>query len=221
MYAQIHNGAYVAQAPHAYATAPVSATVATNGWPTGIHNVNPYNMAAMAYNPSVAYPGLPAPPAPPGVNLQHWQNGRWAYNVPQQSQQVYNAKPTGPAAVAAAASAALAATYPPPTMVGWTVPASWGVPAQYYHPSALPQKQRDPSYWNTQLTDNGLMLENMHISRYVFPLLFLFFGDDMWWGENTPIGHRSDSTFTFPPLSHFFVTQFIRSLHLFAYHFHR
>ena len=84
------------------------------------------------------------PPAPPGVNPQQWQNGRWIYTAPPGG--VSNVQPQGP--------------YPPPNLVGWNVPAGWGIAPQYYHP---PQRQAEPSYWDTKLTDNGLGLENMHI----------------------------------------------------------
>ena len=86
------------------------------------------------------------PPAPPGVNPQQWQNGRWMYTGPAAG--VTNAHPQGP--------------YPPPNLVGWNVPSAWGVTPQYFHPSHV-QKQPEPSYWDTKLTDNGLGLENMHI----------------------------------------------------------
>ena len=84
------------------------------------------------------------PPAPPGVNPQQWQNGRWIYTAPQGG--VSTAQPPGP--------------YPPPNLVGWNVPAGWGITPQYYHPPARPA---EPSYWDTKLSDNGLGLENMHI----------------------------------------------------------
>jgi hypothetical protein len=57
-----------------------------------------------------------------------------------------NAQPQGP--------------FPPPNLAGWNIPAAWGVTPQYYHP---PQKQAEPSYWDTKLTDNGLGLEHMDI----------------------------------------------------------
>ena len=59
--------------------------------------------------------------------------------------------------------------YPPPTQVGWNVPAGWGITPQYYHPPQT-QKQPERSYWDTQLTNNGLGLENMHIKCASFPL---------------------------------------------------
>jgi hypothetical protein len=84
------------------------------------------------------------PPAPPGVNPQQWQNGRWMYTAPPVG--VSNAQPQGP--------------YPPPNLAGWNIPAAWGVTPQYYHP---PQKHAEPSYWDTKLTNNGLGLEHMDI----------------------------------------------------------
>ena len=83
------------------------------------------------------------PPAPPGVNPQQWQNGRWMYAARPGG--VSNAQPPGP--------------YPPPNLVGWNIPAGWGIAPQYHHP----QRPAEPSYWDTKLTDNGLGLENMHI----------------------------------------------------------
>lgn len=65
---------------------------------------------------------------------------------------------TAPAGVGGAQPHGL---YPPPSLVGWNVPAGWGITPQYYHP---PQAQKQQSgYWDTKLTDNGLGLENMHI----------------------------------------------------------
>jgi len=54
-------------------------------------------------------------------------------------------------------------------MVGWTA-AGWGIPQQYYFPPKQPRRP-DPNYWQTQLTDNGLGLENMHI-KYAFSFSF-------------------------------------------------
>ena len=47
-----------------------------------------------------------------------------------------------------------------PQMVGWNIPAGWGIPPQYYYPQ---QKRPEENYWDTRLTDNGLKLEGMHI----------------------------------------------------------
>ena len=88
------------------------------------------------------------PPAPPGVNLLQWQNGTWVYTEGSSSTQAQD-------------------PYPAPNVVGWNIPASWGVTPQYYYPQATQvkrqQKKPDQSYWDTKLSDNGLGLENMHI----------------------------------------------------------
>jgi hypothetical protein len=88
------------------------------------------------------------PPAPPGVNQLQWQNGMWMYTAPSGS----------------TSSAQAHDTYPPPNVLGWNIPDSWGITSQYYCPQATQvQKQPDQSYWDTKLSDNGLGLENMHI----------------------------------------------------------
>lgn len=69
---------------------------------------------------------------------------------------------TGPAAGGVTTNAHPQGPYAPPSQVGWNVPSGWGVTPQYYYPSQV-QKQPEPSYWDTKLTDNGLGLENMHI----------------------------------------------------------
>jgi hypothetical protein len=91
------------------------------------------------------------PPAPPEVNQLQWQNGMWVYTAPAgstSSSQAHDA-------------------YPPPNILGWNIPDSWGITSQYYHPQATQvqkqQKQPDRSYWDTKLSDNGLGLENMHV----------------------------------------------------------
>ncbi|KAH9974019.1 hypothetical protein BGW80DRAFT_1304835 [Lactifluus volemus] len=88
------------------------------------------------------------PPVPPGVNPQQWQNGRWRYTGPAAG--LNGTQPHGP--------------YPPPSLVGWNIPAGWGITPQYYCPPQQ-QKQPDRSYWDTKLTNNGLGLENMHIKH--------------------------------------------------------
>ncbi|VDC07386.1 unnamed protein product [Peniophora sp. CBMAI 1063] len=86
-----------------------------------------------------SYPSYPAPAAaPPGVDPQRWQQGKWRYTG------------AGPAKAAAA----------PPQDVGYNVASSWGVP-QHYYPSNKVHKPKDPSYWATAISDNGLKLENM------------------------------------------------------------
>ncbi len=87
------------------------------------------------------------PPAPPGVNPQQWQNGRWTYTAPPGG--VNSAQPHGP--------------LPPPNLVGWNVPAGWGITPQYYCPPSQVHRQPERSYWETSLSDNPLGLENMHI----------------------------------------------------------
>jgi hypothetical protein len=124
-----------------FAQVPKPPTLST--WPSApvIHTAQNGHAAA---GPHPAPHHSFVPPAPPGVNPQQWQNGRWMYTAPPGG--VSNAQPQGP--------------YPPPNLVGWNVPAGWGIAPQYYHP---PQRQAEPSYWDTKLTDNGLGLENMHI----------------------------------------------------------
>jgi hypothetical protein len=111
-----------------WASAPVIHT-AQNGPAAGIPHPHPHHSFV--------------PPAPPGVNPQQWQNGRWMYTAPPGG--VTAAQPPGP--------------YLPPNLVGWHIPAGWGIAPQYHHP----QRPAEPSYWETKLTDNGLGLENMHI----------------------------------------------------------
>src|SRR5882762_6689681 len=87
--------------------------------------------------------GLPAPPpVPPGVDPNHWRSGYWRYQ-PQPGYPQQQHPPQG--------------AHPPPSMVGWTA-AGWGIPQQYYFPPKQPRRP-DPTYWQTQLTDNGLGLQ--------------------------------------------------------------
>jgi hypothetical protein len=99
-----------------------------------------------AQNPHPAPHHSFVPPAPAGVNPQQWQNGRWMYTGPPTG--VSSAQPPGP--------------YVHPNAVGWNIPSTWGITPQYYYPPQA-QKQPEPSYWDTKLTNNGLGLENMHI----------------------------------------------------------
>ena len=115
-------------------------------WPTAPVISTMQNPAAAAVPHVGPHPSF-VPPAPPGVNPQQWQNGRWMYNAPPGG--VSNAQPHG--------------LYPPPSMVGWHIPATWGIAQQYYYPQAQQEKQPDKSYWDTKLSDNGLGLQNMHI----------------------------------------------------------
>ncbi|KAI0264734.1 hypothetical protein BC834DRAFT_970664 [Gloeopeniophorella convolvens] len=131
---------------HQFAQAPKPNAVST--WPSApvIPGGHAAPGAATAHvQPAPATQAF-VPPVPPGVNPQQWQNGRWSYT-------------SGPGAQPQAA-------HPPPTALGWNVPSGWGVAAQYYYPPQA-QKQPDRSYWDTQLTDNGLGLENMHIKKPV------------------------------------------------------
>ena len=95
------------------------------------------------------------PPAPPGVNPQQWQNGRWIYTAPPGG--VSSVQPQGP--------------YPPPNLVGWNIPAGWGITPQYYCPPPQMQRQAEPSYWDTKLSNNGLGLANMHIKCAIFSIV--------------------------------------------------
>lgn len=126
--------------------------MAVSTWATApvIPSVHPGSTAAPVPHPaSQSF----VPPVPPGVNPQQWQNGRWMYTAPPGGG-MSSAQPQG--------------QHPPPSLVGWNVPSGWGITPQYYHPP--PQKQPERSYWDTQLSDNGLGLENMHIKCVSFPL---------------------------------------------------
>lgn len=51
--------------------------------------------------------------------------------------------------------------------MGYNVASGWGVP-QHYYPSNKVHKPKDPSYWATAISDNGLKLENMdNPAKYV------------------------------------------------------
>ncbi len=133
---------------HFAAQVPKPPTLST--WPTApviptVHN----GLVAAISHPAPHHSFVP--PAPPGVNPQQWQNGRWIYTAPPGG--VSSAQPQGP--------------YPPPNLVGWNIPAGWGITPQYHGP---PQRQAEQSYWDTKLTNNGLGLENMHI-KYASSLL--------------------------------------------------
>ena len=142
---QTWSGPQFAQAPNP--------PTGVSTWPTApvISSVHPASAAAAVPHPAPHQSFVP--PAPPGVNPQQWQNGRWMYTAPAGA--MNGAQPHS--------------HYPPPSLVGWNIPSSWGITSQYYHP---PQTQRQPerSYWETQLTDNGLGLENMHIKCVSFSL---------------------------------------------------
>lgn len=94
-------------------------------------------------------PGFPGPPPPPPgvpVNAQSWQRGQWVFNP---------------------AFRAHVAPQMPANFAQW---AHFGfaqqgqqAQAQSYNPYKRVPKQPDPSYWSTELKDNGLGLENMHI----------------------------------------------------------
>lgn len=91
-----------------------------------------------------------APPAPAGVNPQIWASGRWQQNPyfranpnmthPQNNFQMWAPHPGWGSGVAAATGAQ-----------------TWGGPQR-----RIPNPG-DASYWATELSDNPLKLENMHI----------------------------------------------------------
>ncbi|THH13292.1 hypothetical protein EW146_g6905 [Bondarzewia mesenterica] len=122
-----------------------------------------------------SYPG--PPPAPPGVNPNHWASGRWQYHPPPAGYQMPVSTASAAAAAAAAASRNSASSsrpsggparapaygpYPPPSMIGYNIPPGWGIPPQYWQPR---QNQGSEDYWKTELKENGLGLENMHIRQ--------------------------------------------------------
>ena len=127
-----------------FAQGPKHPTIST--WPTAPVISTRQNPATGAVPHVGPHPSF-VPPAPPGVNPQQWQNGRWMYTAPPGG--VSNAQPHG--------------LYPPPSVAGWHIPAAWGIAQQYYYPQAHQEKHPDKSYWDTKLSDNGLGLENMHI----------------------------------------------------------
>lgn len=92
-------------------------------------------------------PNFPGPPPmPPGANAHpHWKAGYWQYN---------------PAFNMNAGSG-----------VPWAPGMGWGqnVPANFNPYKRIP-RQPSPSYWQTQLTDNGLGLEGMVRARCVHDL---------------------------------------------------
>ncbi|KAI0827082.1 hypothetical protein BC628DRAFT_1418674 [Trametes gibbosa] len=97
---------------------------------------------------SVPFNSAP-PPAPAGVNPQTWANGRWQQNPyfrappnmtqPQNNFQMWAPHPGWGSGVAAAAG------------------------AQNWNPYKRIPNPGDASYWATELSDNPLKLENMHI----------------------------------------------------------
>lgn len=98
--------------------------------------------------PPVAPPGFrQPPPVPPGFDSTRWHAGQWQFN------------PNWRGAVPAQ-----------PTQM-WAPHPSWGITEQPQYivgPSGRLIKQPNKEYWQTQLVDNPLGLENMHI-RYVRP----------------------------------------------------
>lgn len=131
-----------------FAQRPKQPSIST--WPTAPVISNMQNPAAAAG--AVPYVGPHpsfVPPAPVGVNPQQWQNGRWMYTAP-------------PGGVSNA--------HPPPSVAGWNIHSAWGVAQQYYYPTQMQQqKQPEKSYWDTELSDNGLGLANMHIKCAISP----------------------------------------------------
>ncbi|KAI8986758.1 hypothetical protein BD414DRAFT_416020 [Trametes punicea] len=106
----------------------------THGW---VH--------ANTWYASVPFNSAP-PPAPAGINPQIWANGQWQPNP-------YFRPPTG-------------MTQPPNTFQMWAPHPGWGpavAGSQSWNPYKRVPNPGDASYWATQLSDNPLMLENMHI----------------------------------------------------------
>ncbi|KAG6332029.1 hypothetical protein ID866_7062 [Astraeus odoratus] len=76
-------------------------------------------------------PGYPGPPPMPHGAPPHWNAGHWQYHPHMRNAQ----QPWAPA-------------------MGWGVPAN-------YNPYKRVPRPASPSYWRTELTDNGLCLEGM------------------------------------------------------------
>ncbi|CDO73684.1 hypothetical protein BN946_scf185015.g12 [Trametes cinnabarina] len=106
---------------------------ATHGW---VH--------ANSWYASVPFNSAP-PPAPAGMNPQMWANGQWQPNP-------YFRPPQG-------------MTQPPNSYQMWAPHPGWGAAAggQNNNPYKRIPNPGDASYWATKLSDNPLMLENMHI----------------------------------------------------------
>lgn len=125
--------------------------------------VNPQQLATHAAPagwsgtwPPTAPPGFQRPPpAPPGFDVSAWHSGQWQFNpnwrgaVPSQPTQM------------------------------WAPHPSWGVaypqqqqqqPQYIVGPSGRLIKQPGQDYWRTQLVDNPLGLENMHIRYVIHPV---------------------------------------------------
>ncbi|KAI0646442.1 hypothetical protein C8Q79DRAFT_1010069 [Trametes meyenii] len=86
------------------------------------------------------------PPAPAGINPQTWANGRWQANP-------YFRPPPG-------------VNQPNNSFQMWAPHPGWGNTAagsQSWNPYKRIPNPGDASYWATELSDNPLMLENMHI----------------------------------------------------------
>ncbi|KAI0360532.1 hypothetical protein OH77DRAFT_1470565 [Trametes cingulata] len=106
----------------------------THGW---VH--------ANTWYASVPFNSAP-PPAPAGINPQTWANGRWQPNP-------YFRPPPG-------------MTQPPSAFPMWAPHPGWGTAvagSQSWNPYRRKPNPGDKQYWETKLSDNPLMLENMHI----------------------------------------------------------
>jgi hypothetical protein len=99
-------------------------------------------------------PYVGPPPAPAGMNPQHWASGVWQFN-PAFNPQSYNPS--------------MQAGVPPPGL--WAPGQGWGGQNGMGAPQQNPYKRvprpPDPSYWATELSDNPLGLENMVPRRCV------------------------------------------------------
>ncbi|KAI0635308.1 hypothetical protein C8Q77DRAFT_1156615 [Trametes polyzona] len=86
------------------------------------------------------------PPAPAGINPQTWASGRWQPNP-------YFRPPPN-------------MTQPHPGFQMWAPHPGWGngmAPGQDWNPYKRKPNPGDAAYWATELSDNPLKLENMHI----------------------------------------------------------
>jgi hypothetical protein len=126
-------------------------------------------------------PGYPnAPPAhlPPGMTQAQWEAGAWNYRPKQgyssASAQAAAAVPmvhnTGLINYNRPASSA--ANQPQQTQgQPWMPHPAWQFPADYNPYKRVP-KPPDPEYWKTELSDNPLGLENMHITCVFHDFMF-------------------------------------------------
>lgn len=117
------------------------------------------------------YPNAPPVTLPPSINQQQWNQGYWRFDP----------KPGWTSASAQAAPGAIVPvaynhnrpdsqaggrqSQPPPAQgaPAWMPHPGWQFPADFNPYKRVP-KPPDPSYWATELSDNPLGLENMHIT---------------------------------------------------------